>query len=80
MRPNSLRARLIIIILTPLLVLSLIAAAWQFRTTTTRAENIFDRGLLSAALAISRDVAVSDGDALSPSTRRLVNDTSGGIL
>jgi two-component system sensor histidine kinase TctE len=80
MRPNSLRARLIIIILTPLLVLSLIAAAWQFHTTTTRAENIFDRGLLSAALAISRDVAVSDGDALSPSTRRLVNDTSGGIL
>ncbi|WP_439143806.1 sensor histidine kinase [Planktotalea sp.] len=72
--------RLIVIILTPLLMLSLIAAAWQFRTTTTRAENIFDRGLLSAALAISRDVAVSDGDAISPSTRRLVNDTSGGTL
>jgi len=80
MRPNSLRMRLIVIILTPLLMLSLIAAAWQFRTTTTRAENIFDRGLLSAALAISRDVAVSDGDAISPSTRRLVNDTSGGTL
>ena len=58
----------------------MIAAAWQFRTTTTRAENIFDRGLLSAALAISRDVAVSDGDAISPATRRLVNDTSGGTL
>ncbi len=80
MKPNSLRMRLIVIILTPLLMLSLIAAAWQFRTTTTRAENIFDRGLLSAALAISRDVAVSDGDAISPSTRRLVNDTSGGTL
>lgn len=80
MRPNSLRTRLIIIILTPLLVLSLIAAVWQFHTTTTRAENIFDRGLLSAALAISRDVAVSDGDAISPSTRRLINDTSGGTL
>ncbi len=80
MRPNSLRTRLIIIILLPLLVLSMIAAAWQFRTTTTRAENIFDRGLLSAALAISRDVAVSDGDAISPATRRLVNDTSGGTL
>jgi len=80
MKPNSLRTRLILIILTPLLVIALVAAAWQFRNTTIRAANIFDRGLLSAALAISRDVAISDGDALSPATRRLVNDTSGGEL
>ncbi|WP_299412225.1 sensor histidine kinase [uncultured Sulfitobacter sp.] len=80
MRFTSLRARLIVIILTPLLVIALVAGAWQFRSTTQRAESIFDRGLLSAALAISRDVAVSDGDALSPATRRLVNDTSGGEL
>ena len=56
------------------------AAAWQFRNATERAEEIFDRGLLSAALAISRDVAISDGDALSPATRALVSDTSGGEL
>jgi len=77
---NSLRARLTLIILPPLLVISVIAAAWQFRTTTDRAESIFDRGLLSAALAISRDVALSDGDAISPPTRRLLNDTSGGAI
>ena len=80
MRSHSLRSRLILIILAPLLVISLVAGAWQFRTTTLRAESIFDRGLLSAALAISRDIAVSDGDALSPATRRLINDTSGGEL
>lgn len=80
MKPNSLRSRLILIILPPLLVISLIAAAWQFRTTTDRAESIFDRGLLSAALAISRDVALSDGDAISPPTQRLLNDTSGGVI
>ncbi len=80
MKLNSLRARLTLIILPPLLVISLIAAVWQFRTTTDRAENIFDRGLLSAALAISRDVALSDGDAISPPTRRLLNDTSGGTI
>lgn len=80
MKPNSLRARLTLIILPPLLLISLIAATWQFRTTTDRAEGIFDRGLLSAALAISRDVALSDGDALSPPTRRLLNDTSGGVI
>ncbi len=78
MTSQSLRARLIVIILTPLLAISIVAAIWQFRNTTTRAADIFDRGLLSAALAISRDVAISDGDALSPSTRRLVSDTSGG--
>ena len=66
MKLNSLRARLILIILTPLLVIALVAAAWQFRNTTQRAANIFDRGLLSAALAISRDVAVSDGDGKMP--------------
>ncbi|WP_082894680.1 sensor histidine kinase [Sulfitobacter geojensis] len=80
MKLKSLRARLTLIILPPLLVISLVAAAWQFDTTTDRAENIFDRGLLSAALAISRDVALSDGDAISPSTQRLLNDTSGGPI
>ena len=80
MTRQSLRARLILIILIPLLMISIVAATWQFRATAQRAENIFDRGLLSAALAISRDIAVSDGDALSPITRSLVNDTSGGVL
>lgn len=80
MTPHSLRFRLILIILTPLLLISSLAGVWQFTNTTIRAENIFDRGLLSAALAISRDIAISDGDALSPSTRQLVNSTSGGEL
>lgn len=80
MTPRSLRSRLILIILSPLLLIALVAGVWQFHNTTNRAENIFDRGLLSAALAISRDIAVSDGDALSPSTRQLINDTSGGEL
>ncbi|MEO0912510.1 MAG: sensor histidine kinase N-terminal domain-containing protein, partial [Pseudomonadota bacterium] len=78
MRAQSLRARLIAIILTPLMLLGLGAALWQFNAATERAEEIFDRGLLSTALAISRDVAASDGDALSPKTRALINDTSGG--
>ena len=78
MKAQSLRTRLIVIILTPLLVVSVIAGSWQVRNATNRAEDIFDRGLLSAALAISRDVALSGGDALSPATRRLISDTSGG--
>ena len=80
MKTQSLRARLIVIILTPLLLISTAAAVWQFRNATVRAVDIFDRGLLSAALAISRDVALSGGDALSPATRRLISGTSGGEL
>lgn len=80
MKTQSLRVRLILIILTPLLVFAIAAAVWQFRLTSNRAAEIFDRGLLSAALAISRDVAISGGDALSPPTRRLISDTSGGEL
>ena len=54
MKAGSLRSRLILIILTPLLVSSLAAGCWQFRSTTERAEGIFDRGLLSAAVAMRR--------------------------
>lgn len=74
----SLRSRLIVIILAPLLLIAAGVTIWQFSSETARAEDIFDRGLLSAALSISRDVAISDGDALSPATRRLINNTSGG--
>ncbi|MBY5935162.1 sensor histidine kinase [Tateyamaria omphalii] len=80
MKTRSLRTRLIIIILTPLLLIAVGLAVLEFRGTTERAGEIFDRGLLSAALAISRDVALSGGDALSPDTRRLISDTSGGEL
>ncbi|WP_425040677.1 sensor histidine kinase N-terminal domain-containing protein [Primorskyibacter sp. S187A] len=74
----SLRSRLIAIILTPLLIIAAGVAIWQYSAETARAKDMFDRGLLSAALAISRDVAISDGDALSPNTRSLINNTSGG--
>lgn len=80
MNAQSLRTRLIVIILSPLLIVSIISVIWQFQNARERAGDIFDRGLLSAALAISRDVAISGGDALSPATRDLVTDTSGGVL
>ncbi|WP_299049097.1 sensor histidine kinase [uncultured Tateyamaria sp.] len=75
---RSLRARLILIILTPLLLIAVLFSVLEFRNTSVRAGDIFDRGLLSAALAVSRDVAMSGGDALTPPTRRLISDTSGG--
>lgn len=75
---SSLRLRLVAIILFPLLFISGIVAALAVIDARERANDRFDRSLLSAALAISRDVAVSDGDALSPETNALLQDTSGG--
>jgi len=74
----SLRLRLVLIILIPLLLIAVLLGLWAFRDAQQRATERFDLSLLSAALAVSRDVAVSGGDALSPETSALLRDTSGG--
>lgn len=51
---------------------------WRFQAAQRTSEELFDRSLLSAALAISRDVAVSGGDAILPATRNLIGNASGG--
>ncbi|QFT45397.1 Sensor protein QseC [Roseivivax sp. THAF40] len=76
----SLRARLFLLILAPLLVVSVLLGIWRYEVAKRTAEDLFDRSLLSAALAISRDVTISEGDALSPSTREIVSDAGGGEI
>ncbi|WP_417259400.1 sensor histidine kinase [Celeribacter sp.] len=80
MTSMSLRTRLFMLILPPLLLLSIILGFWRFEVAQRTSETLFDRSLLAAALAISRDVAISGGDALSPSTRDFVSDAGGGEL
>ncbi len=74
----SLKARLTLIILTPLLLIACGIGLWVYTNAERQAKDQFDRSLLSTALAISRDVALSGGDALSSTTRDLISDTSGG--
>lgn len=74
----SLRLRLFILILVPLLVMAALLGFWRINAAQNTAEELFDRSLLAAALAISRDVILSDGDAILPSTRDLIRDASGG--
>lgn len=76
----SLRLRLFALILTPLVLMSLALGYWRFVSAQETAEELFDNNLMSAALAISRDVAVSGGDALLPSTRDMIQDAAGGEL
>ena len=61
MRRASLRLRLFAVILSPLLIMALILGFWRVTAAQQTAEELFDRSLLSVALAISRDVAVSGG-------------------
>ncbi|WP_417526271.1 sensor histidine kinase N-terminal domain-containing protein [Marinovum sp.] len=75
---TSLRTRLFVTILAPLLLVSVLLSIWRYHAAQVTAETLFDRGLLSAALAIARDVAISEGDALSPRTRALISDAGGG--
>lgn len=76
----SLRARLTLVILAPLVLLAALVGAWAYFDAQSNAAERFDRSLLSTALAISRDTAVTGGDALSEETRDLIRDTSGGAV
>ena len=75
---GSLRIRLLVLILIPLALIAGLMGYWRYTAALNTAEELFDRSLLSAALAVSRDVAVSGGDALSISTRDLIAQASGG--
>jgi two-component system, OmpR family, sensor histidine kinase TctE len=76
----SLRTRLFLVILMPLLLVSVLLGVWRYSVAQRTAEQLFDRSLLAAALAISRDVTVSEGDALSPSARELISNAGGGEI
>ena len=79
-RSISLRARLTAIILLPLLAVATIVGLWELNNARRTAAGVFDRSLLSAALAVANDVAISGGDALSARTRDILSDTSGGLV
>ncbi len=70
--------RLTAIILGPLMCVAVLVGLWQLNNARATATDVFDRSLLSAALAVAYDVAISGGDALSPRTRDILSDTSGG--
>lgn len=74
----SLRLRLTLIILVPLLLIGAAVGSWQVSDARVKAADLFDRSLLSAALAISGDVAHSNGNAISLETSDRLQDTSGG--
>lgn len=75
---SSLRMRLFMLIMTPLIVIAGILGYWGYTAAVATAQELFDRSLLSTTLAISRDVTISGGDALSVTTRDLMHQAAGG--
>lgn len=78
MMSGSLRFRLFVIILGPLLLIGVGIGAWRINAAQNTAQELFDKNLLAAALAVSRDVALADGDAISRDTEVLLVETAGG--
>ena len=70
---RSLRARLVLVILPPLLVIAAAAGLWQLSNARATAAEVHDRRLLLTALAVSYDVALSGGETLSARTRALLS-------
>jgi two-component system sensor histidine kinase TctE len=75
---KSLKLRLLILILLPLIIVSSLAMLWRIDDAKKTAEEIFDRNLMMLAFAISRDVTLSEGDSLSETTLGLFQQASGG--
>ncbi|WP_417669483.1 sensor histidine kinase N-terminal domain-containing protein [Roseibium sp.] len=75
---TSLRIRLLFLIMVPLVIISAIAGYWRFKAAKETSEALFDRTLVAVTMAISRDVIIKEGDALSAVTHGLLRDSSGG--
>lgn len=78
MKRRSLRLRLFTIIVLPLLALAMVIGVWRIDAAQDTAQELFDRNLMFTAVAVARDVARGDGDALSPETEKLLSETAGG--
>ncbi|MEM6760321.1 MAG: sensor histidine kinase [Pseudomonadota bacterium] len=75
---QSLRLRLLFLILAPLTLVSIGAVSWRYLEARDTAQDIFDRNLLITAFAVARSVTLSGGDSLAPATQDLLKDASGG--
>lgn len=74
----SLRLRLFLIILTPLLLIAIGLAYWWTKDARSTTEMQYDNSLLFTALSVSKDVALRSGDAISSDTENLLSKTAGG--
>ena len=64
LRRLSLRSRLFLLLILPLIVVAAAASFARFQAATRLSQELYDNTLLAVALTISRDVLISGGDML----------------
>lgn len=64
MKHWSLRSRLFVLIIFPLIIIACCAGVIRFVTAERMSQRLYDNTLLAVALTISRDVVLSEGDVL----------------
>ena len=74
----SMRLRLFLIILLPLFAIAAAVGSWRISESQKTAEQLFDKNLLFTAVAVARDVALTDGDAILYETEQLLSEAAGG--
>ncbi|WP_050526677.1 sensor histidine kinase [Pseudorhodobacter aquimaris] len=73
----SLRSRLFVLIIMPLVLVACLAAAARFVMAERMSQQLYDDTLLAVALTISRDVVLSDGDMLTEQLLDALTDALG---
>lgn len=77
---RSLRARLFLIIVPPLLVIAVAAAMARYVAADRMSQRLYDNTLLAVALAISRDVVLSEGDIVDEDLRARLSAALGDAV
>ncbi len=77
MRPQSLRSRLFLLIVLPLVLVAVTAAVIRYQVARSTSEALYDKTLLAIALTISRDVVLSEGDLLAEQLLERVTEALG---
>lgn len=75
-RRLSLRGRLFVLLILPLILVAAAASFARFQVATRMSEELYDNTLLAVALTISRDVVISEGDVL---TEQLLDDLTAAL-
>ena len=75
---QSLRIRLFVRVVTPLVIVAVAIGIWRVKNTAETAREIFDRNLTAVSIAVAKDVASTGGELLSPETLDLLAGASGG--
>ncbi|WP_206456224.1 sensor histidine kinase [Aurantimonas marina] len=77
---RSLRSRLFLLIVLPLVVVAGFAAVARYVMAERTSQVLYDNTLLAVALAISRDVVLSEGDLLSEQLLESLTQTLGDAI